>query len=200
MNVCWTSLQCHWSSTQPRVPQQSEMSDRVYESEKSLSYLQRNYFFLQSPPFLLCSYVFSLDEELSHVSTGCRQCFQAVSFNSWGALFEWGLPSVQGFYTLQGSAFWRSFSRETVGFLVWGLCRLELPPEMFTCYFSFCFSLLYVWRKDLSFMCIFQMAVFYFFSRANASVIWRCILVEIKYAQNLVLLVCLISGIITSYL
>lgn len=29
-------------------------------------------------------------------------------------------------FTLRGSA---------VGFLVWGLCRLELPSEIFTCFF-----------------------------------------------------------------
>ncbi len=34
---------------------------------------------------------------------------------------------------------WRSFYREAVGFLVWGLCRLELPSEMFTCFIFFCF-------------------------------------------------------------
>lgn len=65
--------------------------------------------------------------------------------------------------------------REIVRLLIWGLCRQELPPEMFTCDFCFClfcvFTLvfLYVSRKDLSFLCILQIIVYELAERATFS-------------------------------
>lgn len=89
--------------------------------------------------------------------------FWDVSFNSWGALIEWGLPSVEGlpFEVLC----WRSFYREAVKFLVWGLCRLELPSEMFTCYlFAICFSYVcleegFVINVHIPNLCVFSFSV-----------------------------------------
>lgn len=83
-----------------------------------------------------------------------------ISFGSWGALIEWGLPSV-----LEG--LWGAFHSWVVWFLAWGLCRLELPSEMFTCLLFLCLE-----EGVVSYVHNPNLCVFIFFSRLNVPVIW----------------------------
>lgn len=118
VNVHCASLQCHWRSTQPSVPQQFET--KWISSFYSISLLSHFsvWFFTGWRRSWVC---------LSRLKT----IISDVSFNSWGALIEWGLPSV-----LEG--LWGAFYSQVVWFLAWGLCRLELPSEMFTCLLFLC--------------------------------------------------------------
>lgn len=154
-------------------------------NQECLNSLKWNDFFLQSYPFpprcYLAAFISSLDEELWRVLSGCERCSGLFLSTLEVPSIEWGLPSVQGLpFEVQR---WRCFYREAVGFLVWGLCRLELPSEMFTCNFIvFHFALLFCMSGGrICHLCAYSKPVC-LLSRVNALVIWGCVLNKIKYA------------------
>lgn len=77
VNVYWTSLQCHWSATQPRVPQQSEME------------------WLFPPIFSFPSSYLAVF--VSACLIRLYKIFWDVSFNSWGALHWVAFAQCPGF-------------------------------------------------------------------------------------------------------
>lgn len=102
-------------------------------------------------------FIFSLDEELSRVLSGCRKCF--------GILSTLEAPSLSGVYPVS-RVYPSKFCVEGLSIeklsSFWGLCRLELPSEMFTCYlFAICFSYVrleegFVIDVHIPNLCVFQ--------------------------------------------
>lgn len=128
--VSWTSLQCYWSSTQPRVPQQSEKKNSVLQS---------------SPPIFIIAVFWFLDRKIEillillQVPIGKMSFYSTMEGNNWIKKVLVLLDCVRCFgmflstleasslsgvcpvssFTLPGCV-WRSFYREAVGFLVLG--------------------------------------------------------------------------------
>lgn len=71
VNVCGTSLQCYWSSAQPRVPQQFEMSSYWY----SLSHLKLNDLSSIHPSIPVSQFPSPLDKESYVAVESILGCF-----------------------------------------------------------------------------------------------------------------------------
>lgn len=109
LNVYLSSLRCHWSSTQPRVPQKSEIK--------------------VSSPFSFQPRLTSLGGET--LLSGCKRCIFYCFLSTLEA------PSLRGvcpvFKIVSFKSTMKRCQREKL-FLARGLCRLELPSEMFACF------------------------------------------------------------------